>query len=158
MDHPPPFDVLQVALLAGADEADRCYIALAPVIEDEPAPAPGIEILPAHQSPPACGPGAGCDRLHLLAHEPGRKHGGSDTAGNAAIAIGRYGRGTQRQPRRRIEASLVFKQLLQTHGKPRFRDRCEGIAPHVPLLEAPTTTDLVGRSFKCRLPAANMPV
>ena len=36
----------------------------------------------------AHGPRASCDGLDLLANEPGRKHGGRDAAGEAAIAIG----------------------------------------------------------------------
>src|SRR5208282_4297197 len=48
VDHPPPFDVLQVSLIAGADEADRRDLAFASVVEYEPAPTLRIEILPAH--------------------------------------------------------------------------------------------------------------
>ena len=88
MDDPPPFDILEMALFAGADETDRRHVAFAPVIEYEPAPALGIEILPTHQSPASDGPGPGSDSLYLLANEPGRKHGRGDAPGNAAIAIG----------------------------------------------------------------------
>jgi hypothetical protein len=88
MHSPPPLDILQVALLAGADEPDRRHVGLAAVVEYEPPAALGIEILSAHQSPAPDCPRSGSDCLHLLANEPGRKNGSSDAAGNAAVTIG----------------------------------------------------------------------
>ena len=92
MDYPPPFDILEMAFFAGADKTDWRYVAFAPIIENEPAPALGIEILPTHQSPASDGPGPGSDGLHLLANEPGWKHGSGDAPGNTMITIGRCGR------------------------------------------------------------------
>ena len=95
MDYPPPFDILEMAFFAGADKTDWRYVAFAPVIEYEPAPALGIEILPTHQSPASDGSGPGSESLYLFANEPGWEHGSSDAPGNAPVTIGRYGRSTQ---------------------------------------------------------------
>jgi hypothetical protein len=59
MDYPPPFNILEMAFFTGADETDWRYVAFAPVIEYEPSPALGIEILPTHQSPAPDDPGPG---------------------------------------------------------------------------------------------------
>lgn len=83
----PGADDLRRAV-AGADKADRRDVAFTPVVEYEPAPTLGIEILPAHQSPPSRAFVPGGAHLYLLANKPGREHRSGNAAGNPISEVG----------------------------------------------------------------------
>ena len=89
MDDPPPFDILQMALVAGADKADRRDVALTPVVKYEPDAGPCVSrscqrtsrrrrVLSAPEA----------TDLYLLANKPGREHRGGDAARNSVSEVG----------------------------------------------------------------------
>ena len=87
VDHPAPIDVLEVPLIACADEADWRHVALAPVVELELAPTLAVEVLPTHEAPSPRRLCTGRVRLDLFADEPGRKDRGCDSTRDAISSV-----------------------------------------------------------------------
>src|SRR5581483_9238283 len=131
--YPLPINVLQVAFLARAHEADRRHIGLFAVVECEfPAPTASIKVLPPHQPPPSRRPGADCRSFNLFAHEPAwEDRRGHPTRQIVGSAIADWGR-SQRQAFRFSEPTLCSEQLLQAHSKSLLRNRLKCISSHVP--------------------------
>ena len=132
-----PIDVLQVPLLACANESDWDHLGFAPVLENVSPASAGIEIGPSNQAATPHDLAIHACRFDELADEPGRKHRRCYASRDAAAIVRCDRRRSQGEARAGIEASHVLQKPLEPACQPLLSDRRKGIASrHVPKLKA----------------------
>src|SRR5207245_289301 len=117
-----PIDIVQMAVVAGADEADRRDLALPPIVEFELPPASAVEIVPADEPATARGFGALADYhvLHRFADDPLGEHRRIDAGGPASLGIEFLWRRAQGEADPGPQPPLILQQFLQAARKPRL--------------------------------------